>query len=127
MERVSSWKPSFSVRRNRPILGVWASGRTDARTHGQILENAFSESLFCELNSKKNGVGKDSRALRLARTESLPAVLYVSVTRNLTPSPHLCGKVYAPTDRTPPPGGTRHRAQKQRPKTFSQKTQFAKS
>ena len=57
--------------------------------------------------------------------ESLPAALYVSVTPNLTPSSHLCEKVYALADRTPPPGGTHHRAQKQSPTTFFQRTQFA--
>ena len=31
MECVSSWNPSFVVRRNRPILDVRASGRTDGR------------------------------------------------------------------------------------------------
>ena len=57
-------------------MGFW----TDARTHGQILKNAFSEipfrafkSEFPNAFSKKNGVGKNSRALCLVRTESIPA------------------------------------------------------
>ena len=33
MECVSSSNPSLPVRRNRPILALWAPGRTHARTH----------------------------------------------------------------------------------------------
>ena len=54
-------------------MGCW----TDARTHARadtFLENAFFEISFYERNPK-NGVGKNSRASCLARTESISVAL----------------------------------------------------
>ena len=77
MERVSSCNPSFSVRRNRPILELWASGRTDGRPDAgtdAILKSAFFEISFRERNPKKQGSALPPSALPstlLARSQSL--------------------------------------------------------
>ena len=77
MEFVSFYNPSFLVRQNRPILELWASGRTHARTHGHIFEKCVFQISFHGRN-QKNGVGKNSRAFCLARTESIPAVYFLA-------------------------------------------------
>ena len=50
------------------LLDGWTHARTDA-----FSKNAFLKTPFRERNPKKNGVGKNSRAFCLARTESIPA------------------------------------------------------
>ena len=51
-------------------MGVW----TDGRTHGHNFEKCVFQNPLLQTKSNKNGVGKNSRAFRLARTESIPAV-----------------------------------------------------
>ena len=53
---------------NFRATGFWTDGRTDA-----ILKNAFFEIPILQTKSNKNGLGKNSRVFRLARTESIPA------------------------------------------------------
>ena len=59
-------------------MGFWTDGRTDARTHarthGHIFEKCVFQNPLSPGKSEKNGVGKNSRAFCLARTESIPAV-----------------------------------------------------
>ena len=50
-------------------MGVW----TDARTN---FEKCVFQNPLLRTKSNKNGIGKNSRAFRLARTESIPAVSY---------------------------------------------------
>ena len=54
-------------------MGFW----TDGRTHGHNFEKCVYQNPLPRTKSKKNGVGKNSRAFCLARTESIPAVLTV--------------------------------------------------
>ena len=53
--------------------------RTDARTHGHNFEKGVFQNPFLQTKSNKNGVEKNSRALRLARTESIPAVYFYKI------------------------------------------------
>ena len=55
------------------LLDGWTHARTDT-----FSKNAFLKTPFRERNPKKNGVGKNSRAFSLARTESIPAVYTVT-------------------------------------------------
>ena len=53
-------------------MGSW----TDGRTHGRNFEKCVFQNPLLRTKSNKNGVGKNSRAFRLARTKSIPAVFY---------------------------------------------------
>ena len=81
MECVSSSNPSLPVRRNRPILALWAPGRTHARTHGRTYGRIFERSMFQtphpRVISIKKGVGENARAFCLGCTESIPAVFSI--------------------------------------------------
>ena len=63
----------FSVRRNRPILELWASGRTDARTHGHNFEKTIFGKSLPKTKSVKKGVGKNTHAFCHGRAKSIPA------------------------------------------------------
>ena len=58
-------------------MGFWTDGRTHAGTHGHIFEKCVFRNPLSQTKSKKNGVGKNSRAFCLARTESIPAVFFL--------------------------------------------------
>ena len=47
--------PPFLVRQNRPILSLWASGRTDGRTHGHEIEKCVFQNPVLRTKSKKTG------------------------------------------------------------------------
>ena len=74
MEFVSPWGPPFSVRRNRPIREVWTDGRADGSTDRRNFVKCIFRNPLLQTKSNRNGGGKNSRAFRLARTASIPAV-----------------------------------------------------
>ena len=61
---------------NRPILELWASGRTDGRTRGRNFEKCVFRNPLLRAKSTKKGVGKNTHAFRLAHTESIPAAFF---------------------------------------------------
>ena len=71
---MSEMESLFLVRQNRPILGLWVSGRTDGRN----FEKTIFQNPLPQVKSIKKRLGKNTRAFRLVRTESIPLVFWMS-------------------------------------------------